>query len=304
MKTKEKETQEILEKLKKLQDILLKKYTVEDKLREEPKQVNQYNALLEQTQKKYIDKNAEYESVKSRIYTIRTDLDAAVKALESGEKGMDNIATHREYEALKIQITEATEKEKSLRESLKREEKILSEMNESLDLLKGEIDAYEGMISESKKDIDKNLDSYNKELRKLQNEIDKITPSLDPEIVFKFERIIRRNSEGIVAVRGYRGGYGVCTGCHMILPAQFVNEVHEGKNIDFCPYCSRILFYEESSEQDDIYNLDEAGSLIDDDDDIFDEDEDDQDDDGMVDVDDDDDSDVEDNEDEEEEEES
>ena len=76
--------------------------------------------------------------------------------------------------------------------------------------------------------------------------------------MFKFQRIIQRNSEGIVAVKN-----GVCTGCNMILPAQFANEVHEGDSILFCPYCSRILFYEESEENTQETYFDDAGSLAD-----------------------------------------
>ena len=51
----------------------------------------------------------------------------------------------------------------------------------------------------------------------------------------------------------------------MILPAQFANEVREGESIKFCPYCSRILFYEEAeeSEMEDFSTLDETGSLAD-----------------------------------------
>ncbi|MDR2403154.1 MAG: C4-type zinc ribbon domain-containing protein [Spirochaetaceae bacterium] len=64
---------------------------------------------------------------------------------------------------------------------------------------------------------------------------------------------------GIVAIKS-----GVCTGCHMILPAQFANIVRLGKEIVFCPYCSRILFYEESEEgEEDYFDIDDAGSLSD-----------------------------------------
>ena len=51
----------------------------------------------------------------------------------------------------------------------------------------------------------------------------------------------------------------------MILPAQFANEVHEGDKTLFCPYCSRILFYQESDgSEEDYYSMAEAGSLSDD----------------------------------------
>ena len=95
---------------------------------------------------------------------------------------------------------------------------------------------------------------------------------MDQEIIFKFERIIQRNSEGIVSVKN-----GVCSGCHMILPAQFANIVREGESINFCPYCSRILYYEEvpETEQENAsFNFNISGSLADlDDDDDDDDDE-------------------------------
>ena len=94
---------------------------------------------------------------------------------------------------------------------------------------------------------------------------------MDQEIIFKFERIIQRNSEGIVSVKN-----GVCSGCHMILPAQFANIVREGESINFCPYCSRILYYEEvpETEQENAsFNFNISGSLADLDDDDDDDDE-------------------------------
>jgi hypothetical protein len=87
-----------------------------------------------------------------------------------------------------------------------------------------------------------------------------ITPGLDPDVLFKFERIIRSKlGLGIVAIKG-----GVCTGCHMILPAQFANLVRSGEEIVFCPYCSRILFYQEAEQgEQDFFDEEDAGSLSD-----------------------------------------
>ena len=120
------------------------------------------------------------------------------------------------------------------------------------------IKSQESDLSSEKNSIDSQIAGYNKELDKLKKKEDDITPSLDQEILFKFQRIIQRNTEGIVAVKN-----GVCTGCHMILPAQFANTVREGENILFCPYCSRILFYEESEDGDSetYYTFDNSGDF-------------------------------------------
>ena len=115
------------------------------------------------------------------------------------------------------------------------------------------------------------------ELAELEAQEKEITPDLNQEIVYKFQRIIQRNNEGIVKVRN-----GVCTGCQMILPGQFANEVRDGEKILFCPYCSRILTYEEVKEDEveDFSTLDETGSLADFDDAFADETEEDDIDDG------------------------
>jgi hypothetical protein len=34
----------------------------------------------------------------------------------------------------------------------------------------------------------------------------------------------------------------------MILPMQFVNDVRNGEQIRFCPYCSRVLFFQTEEE--------------------------------------------------------
>ena len=254
-------TQDIFEKLKKLQTILVKKYELEQKKEEAPKQLGSQEELLSRMKKEYIEKNNEYEDVKSKVAQLKFDLDEAVKSREKGEKGMDDIQTHREYEALEKQITEATEKENEVRKELQKEEKLLEEIKETLKINEEMINSQESDLSASKESLNKELAKYDSELAGLKKDEDKITPDLDQEILFKFQRIIQRNSEGIVAVRN-----GVCTGCHMILPAQFANLVREGDSINFCPYCSRILFYEETGDEESYtsyFSLEEAGSLTD-----------------------------------------
>ena len=265
-------TTKIFDKLKSLQEVLVKKYELEKKIDEAPKQLSSQDELLERMKKEFIDKNTEYEAVKMKVNQLRNDLDEAVKSRESGEKGMDNITTHREYEALDRQIAEAVIREKDIRKDLQKEEKSLADLNDSLKQYEAMIKSQEAELNVGRASLDKELAEYKTELAGLQKKENKISTNIDQEVLFKFQRIIQRNTEGIVAVRN-----GVCMGCHMILPSQFANEVHKGESILFCPYCSRILFYEEAAEdeQESFFKLEDAGSLVDLDDDIDDEVEDD-----------------------------
>lgn len=265
-------TQDVIEILKKLQDILVKKYDLEAKRDEAPKQLSNQKDLLEKTQKEFIEEQTQYDSIKEKVSKLKEELEEAVKTREEGEKGVANSTTHREYEALEKQILEAKNKEEEVRKELQKEERDLAELDEKLKNSNELITFQKSELESAQNSINKKTDEYTAELNQLEKEVEEITKELNnEEILFKFERIIQRNSEGIVTLKS-----GVCSGCHMILPADFANEVRQGDGIKFCPYCSRVLEYDEQSSEDteDYFSLDSVGSLADFDDETFGEDED------------------------------
>lgn len=274
---------EKFEKLKALQDILTEKYALEEKIEESPKRLVSQDELLTRLKKEYIEKNAVYEDVRTKVEHLKAELAEAEASRESGEKGMDTITTHREYEALDKQITEATERENSVRKDLQKEEKKLAELKEELQIDEAMISSQETELNAGKDTLSAEVTAYKtqlEDLSKKESEIEaEFGTSEEQEIVYKFRRIIKRNSEGIVAVKN-----GECMGCHMALPAQFANEVHEGDKFLFCPYCSRILFYQasEEGEEESYFTADDTGSLSDFDDEFADEFEDEDDENGDV----------------------
>jgi predicted nucleic acid-binding Zn-ribbon protein len=275
-------TTEVFDNLKELQEILVQKYELEGKKNDAPKQLSNQEDLLAKTQKEFIEQKASYDATQEKVSQLKAQLEEAVKSREEGEKGVANSTTHREYEALEKQITEAKTLEEQVRKDLQHEEKDLAELNERLKNSEELIKFQESELNSSRESLNKELSSYDNKLAKLKVEEDKVTKNINmiyageenaelkaQEILFKFQRIIQRNSEGIVSVRN-----GVCSGCHMILPANFANEVREGEDINFCPYCSRILYYEEVSEDqaEDYFDIGAAGSLAGLDDEFEDED--------------------------------
>ncbi len=258
----------IFDKLKTLQEILAEKYSIEREIEESPKKLSVQDELLARLKKEFIVKNTEYEEVRAKVLKLKADLAEAEAAREMGEKNMESISTHREYEVLEKAIKDSTELEQSVRKELHREEKNLAELNDNLQQDEQLIKSQESELNESKNLLEQETSAMRKSLENLEKKETKLIPGIDPEIVFKFERIIKNKQTGIVAVKG-----NVCEGCHMILPAQFANEVHKGDEIHFCPYCSRILFYQEPEDgENDFFHLDDTGSLAGFDEDDFAED--------------------------------
>lgn len=263
------EMSEIFDKLKELQVVLAEKYEIKDNVDNLPKSLNSSMEGLEQFKTEFLQKHEECEAEKAKIAQFKSELDDAIKASEESEKGMDNIQTHREYEILNKQIDEAKAKETELRNQIAKEEKILSQLNDDVSNLEALINSTESSVNEEKAELDDKIKKNQEELEKLEEQEKQISEGIDPETLYKFQRIIIRNTKGIVAVKG-----NVCEGCQMILPAQFANEVRKGDKIMFCPYCSRILFYEEGEDsEENFFTIEETGSLTDfgDEDDLLDD---------------------------------
>ena len=253
---------EVFDKLRELQDILARKNQLEVEIKEAPEKLGKLKELLARYKESYIKKNTEYELMRQTINALKADLFAVEQRLEHAEKSMDSVTTQREYDALDKEIQEATKKENELRKEILKNETAYKRLDE-------EIKEDENSILQQDKELNDRNDVINQEIEAKQKELDslnaaekQLSPDLDSDTLFKFDRIIRnKHGIGIVPVQG-----NVCMGCHMILSAQFAIEVREGKNIMYCPYCSRILYYEESdsdSVQEMLFDDSDMGSLAD-----------------------------------------
>jgi predicted nucleic acid-binding Zn-ribbon protein len=245
---KEGTMEKVFEKLRALQGILSQKFDIEKEIDEIPKILSTKTELLNRLKKTYVERNAEYEATQAKIKDIRERIITAELERQKFEQQMDVIKTQREYETLDKEIKDATEREQNLRKDQQAQIKRLEEMKVSLDRDAQMIEKQEEEVKSEQSRLKHEIKEREKELGKLQKDEAKVTPGLDGEILFKFERIIRSKSGlGIVPIVK-----GVCTGCHMILAGQFVNDVRRGDKIQFCPHCSRILYYEDQGGPEEI----------------------------------------------------
>ena len=248
----------VFDKLRELQDILAEKYDLEKKIDDTPRLLDEQEMLLSKLKEEFLKKNSIFEEVRAKVAHLKAELAEAEAIRENGEKGMDSITTHREYDSLEKQISDAKAKSAEIRTVLLKEEKSMDELDAELKIEEEMIKNQENSIAEGHSSIEKQLDGFKAQKAELEEKEKNLSAEIDPEIILKFQRIIKRNRQGIVSVKGI-----VCSGCHMILPAQFANEVHARNKIMFCPYCSRILDYEEPTETESKLLISDTGSLAD-----------------------------------------
>jgi predicted nucleic acid-binding Zn-ribbon protein len=252
--------EELFERLRKFQELLMERVAIEKDIRELPKSIAAQEEVLTRARKSFTDRSVRFEEAHARTGQLRAELAEVVMHKEKSEQQMDSISNPREFEALNKEITEAGLKEDQLRKDLKREDENLREAEIEVQSSETLIKSQEEEINEKRTRILNDEASMKSRVVELKGQESSTTTDIDPEVVFKFERIIKsKQGVGIVPVKGV-----VCSGCSMILPAQFVNEVRQSDKIVFCPYCSRVLYYQEGDEsQEDMIVDIESGSLAD-----------------------------------------
>jgi predicted nucleic acid-binding Zn-ribbon protein len=260
------EEAEVFAKLNQLQVKLTNRFALEEEIVKLPRDLKIKQELLDRINKEYIDEHDRSEVAKDELKSLRIQYDDAVHARENSEKQMELITTQREFEALEKEIKDAASKEQSLLKQVHAKEKQVNEFEERLTekeqlmmLQKSEVDA------ESSK-IEALISEKNKELTALVADCESyIGGDISEELYHKFCNIVRnKKGKGIVPIHGL-----VCQGCHIVLPVQFVNDVRSEKEINFCPYCSRILYFEDIDGSEDKFGVhanedeSEEGSLAD-----------------------------------------
>ena len=164
------EMSDVFENLKKLQDILSEKYSIEAQIEEAPKRLSTQDEDLHLKKKDFIVKSAAYEEKRKLVGGLRSKLAEAEAAREKGEKAMDSITTHREYEALQKEIDDATTLEQQIRKDLQREEKNLAELDEALEYDKKVIDDSESELNAGKAALDSEINEQKAKLEELQKQ--------------------------------------------------------------------------------------------------------------------------------------
>ena len=240
---------EKLDCLKKLQVILQKKFVLEDKINSIPADLKAEEAQLRSAQEKYQNLSDFFDSLQSEQKSLAIKYDDAFNKRIEYEKQMEFINTQREFEALTKQLEEARISEQSflkLRDSKTNE---LERVRTELEAQKSELDTLEEKVREEKSKVDSEIAGITDEISTLDAECEAIKgDKISDDLYEKFSNIVKKKDGfGIVPVYGQ-----VCTGCDLILPVQFVIDLElksEKGEIEYCPYCSRII-YKETLDED------------------------------------------------------
>jgi len=236
----------VFEKLKSLQDILLKQFILEKEIEEIPIELNELKNKFQRTKRNIDEKGHRKEQYSKRLVELKKEKEQLNSDEKKYESQIPLIKTQKEYEAITNEIAQVKEKKEKLEEEELLSYESLEDINRIIEEESSIYSELEETIEVKEKEVVKLLEEKQKELDKYLKEKYKISKGMEEDVIHKFEKIVKiKEGIGIVSIKN-----NVCMGCNMILPPQFVNDVRREKEIIFCPNCSRILYYYDKDMED------------------------------------------------------
>lgn len=236
--------EEVFDKLRKLQGILLDEFEIEKELQEIPKEVNELKFRHHKVERNISDKEKTREKNEVLLKQITSEKEELTRNKEKYEGQIPLIKTQREYEAITNEIAQIDEKLEHFAEVEADANRDIESINNELEQHRATLEELSEKIGETEKEVTELTKQKDKELKECLKERESVSKGLDDEVIYKFEKIVKnKEGIGIVSVKN-----NVCMGCNMLLPPQFVNDVRREESLIFCPNCSRILYFQGEEE--------------------------------------------------------
>lgn len=198
------------------------------------------------------EKKGSINAIRARIEDVKKELtqfllkrkqkevDLASKEAEIRKHSteLNAVKTNDAYKALLVEI-ESGKQDKSVLESdilelMDRADKESAIVKEEEKKIKQE----EGIVQAEVSKLEGELNGLRAEIDKLEAERAEFVKQIPEDVMYRYDNIRRsRNGIAIAQIEGEN-----CSGCHIVVRPQLINEICKAQDIIVCDSCSRILF--------------------------------------------------------------
>lgn len=208
-----------------------------------PKQKGKYDVQKKRLAEELQEREQHFKKLQLELREAEGDINEKQAQIRKYDQQLYAIKDNEAYQALLHEI-DFLKKQIALKE-----ERMIALMVE-LDEVKDRLEADRKRIEAELKDIDRRCVAIDVEYEKavkdraaLEQQRGPLVLQVSPELMTRYNRIraSKKTGPAVVPLKGE-----VCSGCHMYIPAQIVNEVLAGKTMHTCNHCGRLLYHEDN----------------------------------------------------------
>ena len=174
-----------------------------------------------------------YSEQKGLLETDENHVNSAKHKLAQAKNSKEYVAAQREMDQTKESVSAREAEIAKLVDAIKAKEKLLADRDSDVKALRDSIEK-DGDAARAK------MAEIEAKVAALKTERDKIAAGVRSDVLKRYGAIRMRRGLAVVSVHN-----GTCTGCNMNVPPQLFNKLQFGNTLETCPYCNRIVYWDE-----------------------------------------------------------
>ncbi len=215
-----------------------------------PEKIDALDHKLSIVEQEIKEKEEALEALKKVYREDESDVQMNLSLAQKSDEKLMAVKTNKEYQATlkeieKLKLANSKIEDKMLEnlDRIEESEKGIEEKRRAFSKLKDEIQVEKSVIEQTT--VDKKGELANLDERKMI-----VSAKIEPELLDRYSKLRNQlNGAAVAVVRD-----AVCYGCHMNIPPQMYNELHQTDTLKFCPHCYRILYVNDSEESQETDN--------------------------------------------------
>jgi uncharacterized protein len=171
---------------------------------------------------------------------LEGDLKAEKDKIKKWESRLNDLKNNRDYQALSREIEAARKANLGIEDEILRKMQEIEDLKASSTAVAEELVRLEQELSAERQQLEQRLQKVNEQIAGEEVGRRQAVEKIEPRW-FKQYEMIRKRRDGVAVVPTLDEH---CRGCHMGIPPQLYNIVLKGQEIESCPHCHRIIYYE------------------------------------------------------------
>ena len=168
------------------------------------------------------------------------DLEAHEAQTEKMKSHAANLKTNKEYQAHLFELELANKKRGDVEEKILLAMEKIDQLQKALQELQEKKQAHEKVFVQEKFGLDMQDKELAKELAQLEGQYRDASGKIEKVLLARYNQVkASRKDHPLAAVRD-----GICLGCRLQIPPQLIAQVKRSDDLQICPYCRRMLYWE------------------------------------------------------------
>lgn len=223
-----------------LQKIDLRIMEITELRRKIPDRLHAAEAPLREAAQSLKDTTTAMEALVKERRSHEKDLEAHEAQTEKMKSRLSELKTNKEYQAYLFEIELANKKRGDFEEKILVCMEKIDQLQRTIKDAQEKVKALEAAFARDKQTLEEQDRTLAVELAQLERQQRDAAARVEKGLLDRYNQIkASRKDQALAAVRD-----GMCLGCRLQIPPQLIAQVKRSEELQVCPYCHRILYWD------------------------------------------------------------